>query len=461
MIGSTRRHAAVLAAKSSGTLLRLAGRGGTALPGLLAERIDPAIVAGLAGGLARGAALVTGTNGKTTTSALIASALRAGGLVPIHNVAGSNMMRGLAATLCAAAGWNGRLPTGRRGVGILEVDEAVAPIAARAIRPRVVVITNLFRDQLDRYAELETVAALWRKMAEELVGATLVLNADDPLVGALPTPPDGRRIFYGIDDRSAAGPPGAADSIWCPRCSTQLEFLAIWYAHLGDYRCPGCGYTRPVLDVAAREVRPAGFDGADLCLSVAGRALAVRLPLPGLYNVSNALAAFAGALAMGVPSEMAARALAATRPAFGRTERLQIDGREVAILLVKNPTGFDQVISTVLAGNDTPDLLLALNDRIADGRDVSWIWDVGFERLAGKTGEITVTGDRAAELALRLKYAGVIREVAVEPDVERALALALGRGSGRLCVLPTYTALIDLHSSLADRAGVARFWERR
>ncbi|MFN8534553.1 MAG: Mur ligase family protein [Dehalococcoidia bacterium] len=460
MIGSTRRHAAVLAAKSSGTLLRLAGRGGTALPGLLAERIDPAIVAGLAGGLARGAALVTGTNGKTTTSALIASALRAGGLVPIHNVAGSNMMRGLAATLCAAAGWNGRLPTGRRGVGILEVDEAVAPIAARAIRPRVVVITNLFRDQLDRYAELETVAALWRKMAEELVGATLVLNADDPLVGALPTPPDGRRIFYGIDDRSAAGPPGAADSIWCPRCSTQLEFLAIWYAHLGDYRCPGCGYTRPVLDVAAREVRPAGFDGADLCLSVAGRALAVRLPLPGLYNVSNALAAFAGALAMGVPSEMAARALAATRPAFGRTEQSRIDGREVAILLVKNPTGFDRDDQHRSGRKRHP--RPAAGPQRPDCRRSRRILDLGCR--------LRTTCRQSRRDHRHRRSCGRTR---LRPEVCRCHRrcrragcragprLALGRRSGRLCVLPTYTALIDLHSSLADRAGVARFWERR
>ncbi|GIW08557.1 MAG: hypothetical protein KatS3mg060_3362 [Dehalococcoidia bacterium] len=420
------------------------------------------VVAGLAGELACGSALVTGTNGKTTTARLLARALHASGLTPVHNTAGSNLMRGLAATLASVAGPAGHLPASRRTIGVFEVDEAVAPHAARAVRPRIVVFTNLFRDQLDRYAELDTVAALWRGMIEELHGATIVLNADDPLIGALPAPPAGRRLLYGIADPAAAGDPsGAADSIWCPRCGNRLEFRAVWFAHLGDYGCPECGYARPPLDFAAVGVRPCGFEGSDLRVRLDEREIAIRLPLPGIYNVSNALAALAGAVALGVPSEVAARALTDATAAFGRAERLTVAGREVAILLVKNPTGADQALRTILAEEATPHLLLALNDRIADGRDVSWIWDVDFERLAARHGPITVTGDRADELALRLKYAGVADGVEVQPDPERAVRRALARGEGRLYILPTYTALLTLHDILARQAGTARFWERR
>ena len=458
---TTRRRAAVLAAQATVAALRRLGRGGTALPGLIAERLDPAIVASLAGELAHGSALVTGTNGKTTTARLLAAALRAGGLWPVHNTAGSNLMRGLAATLAAAARLDGRLPPRRRSVGVFEVDEAVAPLAARAVRPRVVVFTNLFRDQLDRYAELDTVAALWRSLAAELAGATVVLNADDPLVGALPAPPGGRRLFFGIADPAvAAAEPGAADSIWCPRCGARLAFRAVWFAHLGDYACPACGYTRPPLDLAAVSVRTAGFAGSEVGVWLEGREMSLQLPLPGLYNVSNALAALGGALAMGVPSAVAAKAIARASAAFGRAERLLVGGREVALLLIKNPTGANQALRTVLEEEKTPSLLLALNDRLADGRDVSWIWDADFEQLAGRHGPITVTGDRAAELALRLKYAGADDGVEVEPDPERALTNALARGTGRLYVLPTYTALLTLHDSLARRAGAARFWQR-
>lgn len=457
-----RRSVAIQAAKVTAAALRLLGRGGTALPGLVAEQLAPTIVADLGSGLARGSALVTGTNGKTTTTRLLAAALRAGGLQPVHNTAGSNLMRGLAATLTAAAGTDGRLPGGRRSVGVFEVDEAVAPVAAGALRPRVVVITNLFRDQLDRYAELETVATLWRGMLAALPGATVVLNADDPLVGALPAPSGGRRLLYGITDSSVAtDSPGAADSVWCPICSGRLAFRAVWFAHLGDYRCPNCGYTRPPLDLAAGRVQLRGFAGSDVRLQHHGREVVLRLAVPGVYNVSNALAALGGALAMGVPSDVAARAISGMTAAFGRAERLTVNGREVAVLLVKNPAGANEALRTVLAEEPAPSLLLALNDRTADGRDVSWIWDVDYEWLAGHHGPITVAGDRAAELALRLKYAGADDDVEVAPDLAQAVDRALARGEGRLYILPTYTALLALHDLLARRAGAPRFWEER
>ncbi|GIW12326.1 MAG: hypothetical protein KatS3mg061_3383 [Dehalococcoidia bacterium] len=457
-----RQRAAVLAARGTARLLQLAGRGGTALPGLLAERLAPELVAEQARRLGRGVVLVTGTNGKTTTATLLAGALRAGGLRPLHNAEGANLMRGLAAAIAAAASWKGTLAGGRRAIGVFEVDEAVAPLAARCCQPRVVVFTNLFRDQLDRYAELDTVAARWQELAAAAGGATLVVNADDPLVGALPPPPGGRVVRYGIADPAiATSEPGPADSIWCPRCGAQLVFRTVWFAHLGDYACPRCSYQRPPLEVAAVAVQPQGWHGTALRVAHGEREQEFFLPLPGVYNVANALGALAAALALGVPLAVACRALSRATPAFGRGERVTLAGRNVVVLLVKNPAGFTQALRTVMAAERCPALLLALNDRIADGRDVSWIWDADFEQLAGRAGALTVSGDRAAELALRLKYAGVAQPVTIVPDPARALDRALAQGTGTLYVLPTYTALLELHTRIARRAGRARFWERQ
>jgi UDP-N-acetylmuramyl tripeptide synthase len=456
--------AAVWAAKAAAAASRALGRGGTALPGLVAERIEPAVVARLARRLGGGRAVVTGTNGKTTTARMLAAMLRTAGTPVLHNRSGSNLMRGLAATLADAAALDATIPRAAATAGVFEVDEATVPHATAAVRPDVLVVTNLFRDQLDRYGEVDSIAALWRRAVAGLpAAAVLVLNADDPSVAALRHAAPCRVLSYGVEDVPAgtAGEAHPADARWCAACGTEFAYPARFFWHVGHWACPGCGDRRPRPDIAAVAVAPAP-GGTRLRLATPAGPLAVTLALAGLYNVYNALAAAAAALALGVPPAAVGAALARFAAAFGRQERFPVAGREARVLLCKNPAGVNQVLGTVLADPRPLHLLLVLNDGIADGRDVSWIWDVDFERLAGRTAALTASGTRAADLALRLAYAGLgdRLEVVEEPRAAADRALARTPAGGTLYVLPTYTAMLAVREHLARRAGRGRFWQQ-
>jgi UDP-N-acetylmuramyl tripeptide synthase len=466
-----RRTAAVIAAKTAaGLSRRLRFGGGTALPGLIAERVDPGLVAGLASRLGQGSALVTGTNGKTTTSRLLRNVVQAAGLRPVANREGSNMMRGVAAALAEAASWEGKLRQRKKSVGVFEVDEATMPLVAREVRPRAVVFTNLFRDQLDRYGEVETVAALWRKAAAEQLGddVTLVINADDPAVASLRDCARGPVLTFGLEDSSQGGADieHAADARWCLRCGTELSYTTVFYAHIGHWRCPGCGNERPSPDIACtRAVQ--SRDALDLTIRTPSGEIALRLPLAGVYNAYNAVAAVAGAVALGVADSAIESGLATFTAAFGRQERLQVRGREVEVILAKNPSGVNQVLRTLLAQGEPLNLALLLNDDLADGRDISWIWDVDFELLRGHVRMMSLSGRRGWDLALRMKYAGVWPKAqadalaGVEPNTALALKAALDATPelGTLVVIPTYTAMLDVRNILGKWSGRGAFWE--
>lgn len=455
---------AVWAAKGASLASRTLGRGGgTALPGLVAERVEPRVVARLARTLGRGAAIVTGTNGKTTTARMTAEILRAAGMPVLHNRSGSNLMRGLAATVTSAAGVDGRIPDVRRTAGVFEVDEATLPPAAHAIRPRAVAFTNLFRDQLDRYGEVDSIAALWRETVSALPPAsTVILNVDDPSVAALRRDTRTRLLTLGIEDMGATGgvEEHPADARWCGVCGTEFAYTARFFWHVGHWRCPGCGDARPTPDVAAERVR-LDEDSADVTMRTPAGPLTLTLPLGGLYNVYNALSATAAALTMGAPLSAVRTGLEGFTAAFGRQEALAIDGRDVRVMLCKNPAGVNQVLRTLLAAPGPLYLLVALSDGIADGRDVSWIWDVDYELLRGRAAGITVSGTRAADMALRLKYAG-LADLQVEADQARAVdaALTATPPGARLHVLPTYTAMLTTREHLARRAGGRSFWKQ-
>ena len=463
-----RRTAAVAAAKAAAVLSRrLRFGGGTALPGLVAERIDPDIVPALVLGLGQGSVLVTGTNGKTTTARLLRSIARAAGLRAVANRAGSNMMRGIASALVEAAAWSGEMASAGKRLGIFEVDEATLPHAASSVRPRAVVFTNLFRDQLDRYGEVEHVAQVWRATVDELPSdVTVVLNADDPAVASLADVARGRVITYGMTDTSSGVGTleHAADARWCVSCGSELSYEAVCYGHLGHWRCPQCGKSRPEPDVQCGRL-DIGAAHLDLTLWLAQGHVTARLPLTGLYNAYNALTAAAAASALGLDRVAIERGLNAFTAAFGRQERMQVAGREVQVILAKNPAGLNQVIRTITANGSQTDLVLFLNDNIADGRDVSWIWDVDFELLAGKARSVTVSGARAWDMALRLKYAGIQADGGssphVEPEPARALRQALEAtpAGGTLYVIPTYTAMLQVRDLLARWAGRGAFWE--
>jgi len=443
------------AARLVGRLSRATGRGGgTTLPGKLVWRLDPGALDALAARLPAGLALVSATNGKTTTTAMASSILS-----PLQRLAwnhsGANLASGVTSTLLAARGAE---------LGLLEVDEFVLPEVMRRTRPRVVSLGNLFRDQLDRYGELEHVAERWRAAVAALPGSTtLVVGADDPLVASL-AEGRGRVLRFGVDDpaRARSALQHASDSKYCVRCGALYHYDEAYVGHLGAYRCAVCGHVRPPLDVAARHIAPHGLDGVSFSLETPGGSARVRLALPGLYNVYNALAAASLALALGVALEDVAAGLERFRAAFGRFERFEAGDRRVLLLLVKNPAGANEAIRTLEEGGVPAIVVVALNDRIADGRDVSWIWDVDFEPLLEHARRIVVSGERATELALRLAYGGFPRDrLDVVPALDEALdrGLALTAPGDELAVLPTYTAMLSLRAIAAERGLAQPYWE--
>ncbi|MGH2857705.1 MAG: MurT ligase domain-containing protein [Solirubrobacteraceae bacterium] len=458
---NVRLDAEVLGARALGTVVRRAGRGGgTSLPGRALIRMDPRAIAKLAARLPHGTAVISATNGKTTTAAMAAAILQGSGERLVHNRAGANMAGGVASTLLTAArpgGIDGRL-------GLFELDELWLDRVVRELSPRAVALGNLFRDQLDRYGELEAIADRWAAMVAGLAPEVrIACNADDPLVADL-----GRRhpgtCWFGVDDPAMAVPEmqHASDSKHCRNCGAPYEYEAVYLGHLGVYQCPSCGQRRPSPDVAARAIELIGTRGARFELHAPNGVATVALPLPGLYNVYNALAAAALCLSLGVELDAVARGLSEVSAAFGRAQRVRVGGRELSILLVKNPAGANEVIRTLTLEEGELDLLVVLNDNTADGRDISWIWDADLELLADRARRITCAGTRAAELALRLKYAGVpAAALDIVAELPAALDAALAHGGGTLFALPTYTALLELHGELARRGHVDRYWSRQ
>jgi UDP-N-acetylmuramyl tripeptide synthase len=462
---------AIAAGKAVGLLSRrLRLGGGTTLPGAVARRLAPAVLHTLSAALPAGVVLLTGTNGKTTTSRMLAEILRAHGQRVLHNRAGANLIAGLTATAIADANWRGRP---HADLGLFETDEAALPQALRETQPRLVLIHNLFRDQLDRYGEVDTVAAQWRSALATLpADATVVLNADDPAVADLGQDLAARTIYYGLDDERHAEGRGAhiADSQFCRRCGARYRYTLAFYAHIGHYHCPRCGHCRPEPQVCLARLELQGAVGSRLYLTYPGGGFELDLPLPGLYNAANALAAVASALALDVPAVTIRSALERFSAAFGRIERVTAGpgGAPLLIALIKNPVGATETVRMLVgpAGVTPPaadlHMLIAINDRFADGTDVSWLWDADFEALGPRVAHAVVAGTRADDMAVRLKYAGVLPE-RIQPidDLPAALDAALaGLPPGAtLYTLPTYTAMLELREHLAQRGWVRPFWE--
>jgi UDP-N-acetylmuramyl tripeptide synthase len=452
----------VALARAVGAASRASGRGGgTTLPGRVLLRLAPDAIAELGARLDGGTTVVSATNGKTTTAGMIAAILAADGRQPVHNRAGSNMTWGVATALLEQ----------RKGrEGLFEVDEAWLPKVVEELGPALIVLGNLFRDQLDRYGEMEALADEWAKTVSAREGSSgFVLNADDPLIADLGRDPEGRQregvLFFGIDDPSQALPElqHAFDAKHCRRCGHPYEYARAFVGHLGHYSCPDCGAERPRPDVAATKIELHGMEGSKSQVRIPDGEIELELPLPGLYNVYNALAAVAAGLRLGVPPERIAAALGEMRAAFGRVETIAVGASgSVSILLIKNPAGANEVLRTLrleAADGDGIDLWIALNDRIADGRDVSWVWDADFELLAGAVRRVVCTGTRAPEMALRLKYAGWPSDrIEVIPGIEKSFDAAVTGLDRRVFALPTYTALLELRKLLADRGLAEEFW---
>jgi len=406
--------------------------------------------------------LVSATNGKTTTTNLLAEIVRSAGGDPVVNHLGANMPGGVCAELI------GRSHRGavRADLGVFEADELWLEHMVGPLAPRVIVLGNLFRDQLDRMGEIDRVAARWRLCVEGLPSSTvLVVNADDPrvcqLAAAHPTV-----VHVGLADHDRMAPLVGTDVPDCLHCGATLTYHGAHVGHLGQWSCPTCGDRRPPWPtIEASDVTVHGLRGASFLLTMratpAGAEVSerVQLSVPGRFNVANATAAAGAAIALGYPVSAIAGGLSRSPGAFGRSERLHIGDHVLTLVLAKNPCGFDEVINMLESEPGPLELLFVLNDRDLDGRDVSWIWDSDVERLAPHVATATCGGSRAAEAALRLDYAGVDASVIEVADgIVEPLRRAMQRASGPVVAITNYSAMLDLRETIAEHGHAARYW---
>lgn len=448
---------AILAAKTASHINKLTGSGGTALPGLVAKKLSKNILGDLTRkNFPKGIILVTGTNGKTTTSRFIASILDSAGVSYLHNRAGSNLERGLIASVVEKTDLHGKIDA---QMAVFEVDEAYVPSVAKQINPDYVVVTNLFRDQLDRYGELDSIAQSFKNTFAELKNTHFVLNADDPLVASigLVIEDKSKLHYFGVEGYkgSKLKHDHTADSIFSPVSGEVLQYSQQYFSHLGIYQSKNGDFKRPNPEYVANNIKESEHSGASFDVNTTTKA--ISLPLSGLYSVYNALAAYSVGDTVGIGAQQIRSALESSAAAFGRAEEVTYNDKKWFLLLIKNPTGFNQIIQTYLLESQKDTLWIIINDNFADGRDVSWLWDAAVEDISDYQGKIMLSGTRAYDMALRLKYAG-LEGFEVESDIEKALGILDGSTGKRqrILVLPTYTAMRQLRGELVKEAGITR-----
>ncbi|HLJ66792.1 MAG TPA: MurT ligase domain-containing protein [Chloroflexota bacterium] len=458
----TRLILAVCAAKATAEAVRLAGRGGgTSVPGLVARRIDSGVLRKIVASSAARMVMVTGSNGKTTTCRMIAALAEGSGRSVVQNRTGSNLIQGVTAAAVKGADLLGRL---RADTVILEIDEATVRNVAPDVTPDVAVVTNIFRDQLDRFGELHAVAEALRVAIHSLPdGATAVLNGDDPMVADLGSGAGCRRLYFGVtaEQVGAEVPEHAADTVRCPRCQHDLEYSRAYLSHLGAYRCPNCGFARPPLDVAVTSLR-LGDGLMDLSLATPDGPLEVQLRLIGIHNAYNAAAAVAAGCALGLDPNRFGAALAGLRPAFGRLEQIKAGDRTAVLAFVKNPISYNTTLRSIAQAPGRKRFLAVHSNTDVDGEDFSWLWDVDLEELAPAVDMVVTSGTKAEEVAMRYKYAGVPEErISTIADVESALdaALAAAEPGGTVHILAGYTPMREIRQIMQRRKWVSAFWE--
>ena len=422
-----RQYFAILIAKlvwRISTIFNL-GAGGT-WPGELALAIDPSLLKKLAQ-ILTGMIVIAGTNGKTTTSLMVKTILEEAGFKVISNSSGANLVNGVVSSLIQISSISGSL---NDDFAILEADENALPAILDNLSPDLLICLNLFRDQLDRYGEVDVITEKWQKAIRKLSRkTTLVLNADDPQIAFLAKDAPGKTIYFGLNDKVGQKKTfeHATDSLFCPDCGSRLKFSAVYYSHLGWWQCLKCGFKRP---------SPQIFNWDS--------------PLPGLYNKYNTQAAAASTKVLKIDEAVIKKGLKKVQPAFGRQEEMEYRGRKIKLMLSKNPAGFNESLRTVL-DLKARNMMIALNDRIPDGRDVSWIWDVDFEMIPPSV-RLALSGDRAYDLGLRLKYSGR-KNFRLETDSGKAIreAAAAARQGEKLFILATYSAMLDIRKIISGK----------
>ncbi len=442
------------------SLARILHRGGTAMPGRWALRLCPDLLARLSKGVKT--VVITGTNGKTTSARMIEQAFREQGFSYLANRSGANLLDGVTTEFVMNCTLSGKM---KKEYAVIECDEAATVKVFPQLRPRVVVVTNLFRDQLDRYGEVTHTLGNIRTALESVPEATVCLNADCSLCSSLALTLPNRAVYFGLEKGAVPSRAKAqlSDATHCIRCKTEYEYDYVSYGHLGGFRCPKCGYARRAADYAVTDVIEQRSAGTTAAVSIRGERRVIEINLPALYNVYNAIGALSAAMEMGVGAEEAVRALAVFKGGFGRMEAFRLGKADVRMMLVKNPAGCNQVIDYLENLRNRFVLVICLNDRAADGTDVSWIWDAEFERLnaiAGRIEKVVVSGDRAQDMRVRLKYAGIPDgNITVERDYEK-LVSSLEPLETDVCLMPTYTATLELREVMVRHCrDKKQFWE--
>ena len=455
---SVRTFFAILLCRFLRFFSRVLHRGGTAMPGRWALKICPNLLSVMARGVTTVA--ITGTNGKTTSARMIEQAFQEQGRSYFANRSGANLISGITTEFVMNAAWTGRC---RKQYAVIECDEAAAVKVFPQLRPRLVVVTNLFRDQLDRYGEVTHTLENIRTALTAVPEARLCLNADCSITASLADDLPNEAVFFGINRGAATS--GAkselSDASHCIRCKTEYEYDYITYGHLGGFRCPKCGYQRREPEYAVTDITAQNAQGSDIVISARGQKSLARVNLPAMYNIYNAVGAVAAVSEMGLGTEAALSAVASFKCGFGRMEDFALGKGGAKVMLVKNPAGCNQVLDFLQNVREKFILVVCLNDRGADGTDISWIYDADFEKLsalAGRLERVIVSGDRAADMAVRIKYAGIDpRFVSVERDYEKLVA-ELAEQERPVYMIPTYTAMLELRETLIRRCGGEEFW---
>lgn len=463
-INILRFYLALYLGKCSIYLMRLTGSGGTSFPGKVAMRICPEILRIL--GAKYRIIMITGTNGKTTTSRIIEQILKENNIRYVANKSGANLMSGLVTTLISDVKLNGS-PTSP--TALLEVDEAAFRAASKYVHPAVLVVTNFFRDQLDRYGELYSTVEKVREGIKNNPDTTLVLNGDDSLCASLGKDVQNPVIYYGMDKLPESdeekGQSLNNDASYCLYCRTKYDYKYRIYSHLGYYKCPVCGYERPETLVNVVRVPAMTSEFSTAVINTPSGSFEAHINLPGLYNIYNALAAVTFAEVLGFSHEKTIKALSCFESGFGRMESISLGDKNIQVILIKNPTGLSQVLKYLNTVENSAVISFIINDRAADGTDISWLYDVDFEPLRNmqdKISRIFVSGIRAEDMAVRLKYAGIFTDhITIEKNNSSMLDSAINtiKSGETLYILPTYTALLDIRKILKRRFKLKNFWQ--
>src|SRR5437763_659653 len=463
-LGRARLALAISAGKlagASGRFFRIGG--GTSLPGMIARRIDPNVLKSVVGASRARKIVITGSNGKTTTARMTAIIADFTGQRVSHNRTGSNMLQGVTSVAVNFADMFGNLAS---DLLLFEIDEGTIPLAVPEIQPDVVVITNIFRDQLDRYGELYSVARALDNMLDSLpASSTILLNGNDPQVANFGQNTKAKRLFFGLESTEVGTPipEQSADIIRCIHCQEDFQYEVAYISHLGIYRCPNCGYTLPSLDIAATSIKlaPDGQGPTYVELRTPQGNLSLEIALPGLHNVYNAAAAIGASLAAGFEKEKLPPALVNIKPAFGRLEKIQAGDQTIYLSFVKNPTSFNLILRLIAQHSGQKHILLAASHTIVDGEDFSWLWDIELEEIAQDIIDVVCSGNKPEEIAMRLKYAEVpVDKISQNANLESALDQALKNAGpgGTLYILSSYTPTNELRRIMQKRVWVKHIW---